>query len=349
MISENNNTVGKAHTTSSTPSFAKSDLSPFGKVCIDVLDHRRYRVADRSVKQVGDLVRTIDRRQRRQEDQRDRERLPENAVIEQAGSINDQSREISASATDLSTRTEKQAATLAEIAATLKELTRTIDLVASSSGEARKMAETASAEAAEGTGIMSQAVDAMDRIEGSSREIQKITSVIDDIAFQTNLLALNAGVEAARAGEAGRGFAVVASEVRALAQRSSDAAAEINGLISNSVGEIAGGAALVKTTGTALEGIQGSVTRITERLRSIAEATADQSRGLGEVNQAISELERVTQQNAGMFEETTAANAMLAGSADRLTDLMRGFRLDAASEADTAATAPAMPPMRAAS
>ncbi|QDC09012.1 methyl-accepting chemotaxis protein [Oceanicola sp. D3] len=275
-----------------------------------------------------------------------------NAVISQAASINEQSRELSSSATDLSTRTEKQAATLAQIAATLKELTRTIEIVASESRDARKQAESTSTEAAEGTGIMAEAVDAMNRIEESSREIHKITSVIDDIAFQTNLLALNAGVEAARAGEAGRGFAVVASEVRALAQRSSDAAREINGLISNSVGEISNGASLVKNTGTALEGIQASVTGIVERLRSIADATSDQSRGLSEVNEAVSELERVTQQNAGMFEETTAANAMLAGSADELNALMKGFSL--AEDNASVATKPpqdipVMPPLRAAS
>ncbi|MCO6381206.1 methyl-accepting chemotaxis protein [Oceanicola sp. 502str15] len=270
-----------------------------------------------------------------------------NAVISQAASINEQSRELTASATDLSTRTEKQAGTLAQIAATLKELTRTIEVVANESRDARKQAENTSSEASEGTGIMSEAVEAMNRIEGSSREIFKITSVIDDIAFQTNLLALNAGVEAARAGEAGRGFAVVASEVRALAQRSSDAAREINGLISNSVSEISGGAALVKNTGTALEGIQSSVTGIVERLRSIAEATTDQSRGLSEVNEAVSNLERVTQQNAGMFEETTAANAMLSGSADELNALMKGFTLGQGDEPPQAI--PVMPHLRAAS
>ncbi|MGR3793994.1 methyl-accepting chemotaxis protein [Vannielia sp. SX4] len=274
-----------------------------------------------------------------------------NAVILQAASINEQSRELSSSATDLSTRTEKQAATLAQIAATLKELTRTIEIVASESRDARKQAEATSGEASDGTGIMAEAVDAMNRIEGSSREIFKITSVIDDIAFQTNLLALNAGVEAARAGEAGRGFAVVASEVRALAQRSSEAAREINSLISNSVEEISGGAALVKNTGTALEGIQSSVTGIVERLRSIADATSDQSRGLSEVNTAVSDLERVTQQNAGMFEETTAANAVLAGSADELNALMKGFSLGAALEPaqDAPEAHPVMPRLRAAS
>ncbi len=276
-----------------------------------------------------------------------------NAVILQAASINEQSRELSSSATDLSTRTEKQAATLAQIAATLKELTRTIELVASESRDARKQAESTSNEASEGTGIMAEAVSAMNRIEDSSREIHKITSVIDDIAFQTNLLALNAGVEAARAGEAGRGFAVVASEVRALAQRSSEAAREINGLISNSVGEISTGAALVKNTGTALAGIQASVTGIVDRLRSIADATSDQSRGLGEVNEAVSDLERVTQQNAGMFEETTAANTMLAGSANELNALMKGFSLGqgAAGGAETqdSGPIPVMPRLRAAS
>jgi len=275
------------------------------------------------------------------------------AVIDQTASIEEQSSEISSSANDLSIRTERQATTLAQIASALSELTRTIKAVAEDSSDARTLAESTSSEAEEGTVIMANAVDAMNRIEESSREIQKITGVIDDIAFQTNLLALNAGVEAARAGEAGRGFAVVASEVRALAQRSSQAASEINTLISNSVAEIAGGATLVNQTGTALAGIQNAIGKITERLRNIAEATSDQSRGLTELNGAISELEVVTQQNAGMFEETTAANTLLAGNVQRLNSLVETFSLGQPGKMRLPGLATAdgpveMPPMRAA-
>jgi methyl-accepting chemotaxis protein len=178
----------------------------------------------------------------------------------------------------------------------------------------------------------------MEGIKASSKEIHKITSVIDDIAFQTNLLALNAGVEAARAGEAGRGFAVVASEVRALAQRSSEAAREINDLINTSVNQIAGGADLVNQTGHALKGIQNSVDSITQRLRSVATATSEQSASLSNVNSAVTDLEGVTQQNAAMFEETTAANTQLSDGAKTLNSLVQSFvttppeMLDEASE-----------------
>ncbi|SLN49614.1 Methyl-accepting chemotaxis protein II [Aquimixticola soesokkakensis] len=246
-------------------------------------------------------------------------------VQSQTETIQNQSREISSSANDLSGRTERQAATLAQIAASLDQLTRTIQSVARDSNDAQTLAETTSSDANEGTEIMTRAVRAMQEIESSSMEIQKITGVIDDIAFQTNLLALNAGVEAARAGEAGRGFAVVASEVRALAQRSSDAAREINGLINSSVTQVANGAKVVNQTGDALTGIQASVDKITSRLRSIAESTSDQSQGISEVNDAISKLEAVTQQNAAMFEETTAANGLLFKGTAELADLVATF------------------------
>ncbi|MGH1330194.1 MAG: methyl-accepting chemotaxis protein [Paracoccaceae bacterium] len=247
------------------------------------------------------------------------------AVAVQSHSIQDQTQEISGAAEDLSGRTEQQASTLAEIASSLDQLTKTIQKVASDATESQSLAETTSQQANNGTEIMNRAVSAMAAIQGSSQEIQKIISVIDDIAFQTNLLALNAGVEAARAGEAGRGFAVVASEVRALAQRSSDAAREINTLINSSVTQVADGVDLVNQTGTALSGIQTAVSDIDKGMRSIAASTQDQSRGLSEVNTAISALENVTQQNAAMFEETTAANTILFSSSKRLNDLVEKF------------------------
>jgi methyl-accepting chemotaxis protein len=259
-------------------------------------------------------------------------------VRDQSINIQGQSTEISNSANDLSLRTERQAATLAEIANAISGLTDTISNVAKDSNDAQKLAEMTSVEAASGSEVMQQAVTAMDGIKESSKEIHKITSVIDDIAFQTNLLALNAGVEAARAGEAGRGFAVVASEVRALAQRSSEAAREINDLINTSVNQIAGGAELVNKTGHALAGIQNSVDSITQRLRSVAKATSEQSASLSNVNSAVTDLEGVTQQNTAMFEETTAANTQLSDGAKTLNSLVQCFvttppeTLDEASE-----------------
>ncbi|MFT6426561.1 MAG: methyl-accepting chemotaxis protein [Celeribacter sp.] len=246
-------------------------------------------------------------------------------VREQSENIQNQSREISNSANDLSVRTEHQAVTLADIARSITDLTASLSAVAKDSSDAQNLAQITSSEAAEGSDIMQQAVHAMAGIEGSSKEIHKITAVIDDIAFQTNLLALNAGVEAARAGDAGRGFAVVASEVRALAQRSSDAAREINNLITTSVTQISSGADLVNKTGYALEGIKKSVDKITNRLSSVASATSDQSRNLSSVNSAIGELEGVTQQNVAMFEETTAANTQLSSAAHYLSELVQTF------------------------
>ncbi|SFI48095.1 methyl-accepting chemotaxis protein [Celeribacter neptunius] len=246
-------------------------------------------------------------------------------VREQSTEMQSLSREIAASADDLSVRTERQAATLADVARTVNDLTGALETVATESTDARSLAETTSKDAEDGSSIMQDAVAAMDAIEKSSQEINKITTVIDDIAFQTNLLALNAGVEAARAGEAGRGFAVVASEVRALAQRSSDAAREINQLILRSTQQVKSGADLVNRTGHALGGIKTSVDTITHRLKSSADATQAQSQDLAKVNHSISELESVTQQNAAMFEQTTAANTQLSDGARTLSELVQTF------------------------
>ncbi|MEL6884912.1 MAG: methyl-accepting chemotaxis protein [Pseudomonadota bacterium] len=248
-------------------------------------------------------------------------------VARNADSIRSETSEITSAADDLSRRTEKQAATLEETAAALDELTTSVHSAAEGADAANKMSADAQSNAEEGGQIARQAVQAMDSIKSSSHEISKITSVIDDIAFQTNLLALNAGVEAARAGEAGRGFAVVATEVRALAQRSSEAAREINALISTSSEQVQQGVDLVDRTGSALSSIVASVADISARVAEIATSAREQSAGLTEINVAMNELDQVTQQNAAMFEETTAASHALTTEADALSAAVATFNL----------------------
>ncbi|APE44118.1 hypothetical protein BOO69_12425 [Sulfitobacter alexandrii] len=249
------------------------------------------------------------------------------AVMHNAESIRNETAEITSAADDLSRRTEKQAATLEETAAALDELTVSVRSAAEGADDASTMSSEAQKNAQRGGEIARQAIAAMDAIRTSSQEISKITSVIDDIAFQTNLLALNAGVEAARAGEAGRGFAVVATEVRALAQRSSDAAREINALISSSGEQVSQGVDLVDRTGTALAAIVTSVSEISNRVSDIATSAREQSSGLAEINTAVNELDHVTQQNAAMFEETTAASHALTAEADALAAAVGRFRI----------------------
>lgn len=249
------------------------------------------------------------------------------AVIRNADSIRSETSEITTAADDLSRRTEKQAATLEETAAALDELTASVRSAAEGANDARKKSEDAQRNAEQGGEVARQAVAAMDGIKSSSQEISKITSVIDDIAFQTNLLALNAGVEAARAGEAGRGFAVVATEVRALAQRSSDAAREINTLITASSEQVKDGVDLVDRTGIALSSIVTSVSEISKSVSDIASSAREQANGLAEINSAVNELDHVTQQNAAMFEETTAASHALTAEADALVSAVAQFRM----------------------
>lgn len=248
-------------------------------------------------------------------------------VMHNADSIRDETSEIATAADDLSRRTEKQAATLEETAAALDELTVSVKSAAEGADDASKMSAEAQKNAEQGGEVARQTVVAMDGIKNSSQEISKITSVIDDIAFQTNLLALNAGVEAARAGEAGRGFAVVATEVRALAQRSSDAAREINTLITSSGDQVNQGVDLVDRTGRALDAIVTSVSDISDRIATIATSAREQSSGLAEINTAVNELDHVTQQNAAMFEETTAASHALTSEADSLANAVSRFRM----------------------
>lgn len=236
--------------------------------------------------------------------------------------------EISAAADDLSRRTEQQAASLEQTAAALEEITTTVKKTASESAHARDTVATATSAAEASRDVVRQAVESMSDIETSSKEIAKIIGVIDEIAFQTNLLALNAGVEAARAGDAGRGFAVVASEVRALAQRSADAAKQIKTLISRSSEQVEHGVRYVSDSGKTLEQIIGHVMSINEMILSIAHAAEEQSTGLGQVNVAINDLDQTTQQNAAMVEETTAACHSLGQETSQLSRLVGEFKLN---------------------
>jgi methyl-accepting chemotaxis protein len=234
--------------------------------------------------------------------------------------------EIAGAADNLSRRTERQAASLEESAAALAVITDTVRKTAQGAEHARKVVETARASAAQSSEIVSRAEAAMGQIEGSSREIGQIVGVIDEIAFQTNLLALNAGVEAARAGEAGKGFAVVATEVRALAQRSADAAKQIRGLIAASSAQVGQGVSLVGETGKALQQIVGQVVEINDVVAQIASSAQEQANGLDQVNNAVAEMDQVTQQNAAMVEESTAASRSLATDAEELSILIAHFR-----------------------
>jgi methyl-accepting chemotaxis protein len=234
--------------------------------------------------------------------------------------------EISTAADDLSRRTEQQAASLEETAAALEEITATVKKTAANANEARVSAASASEAAEKGGRIVGTAIEAMDAIAQSSRQITDIIGVIDEIAFQTNLLALNAGVEAARAGDAGRGFAVVASEVRALAQRSSEAAKQIKSLISTSGEHVGAGVKLVGESGVALRQIVEQVQHINALVSEMALAAEQQSSGIEQVNAAVSQMDQVTQQNAAMVEESTAASRNLAGET-RTLQTMVGFFL----------------------
>ena len=198
---------------------------------------------------------------------------------------------------------------------------------AEGASHARKVAAAADDGAKKGEVVVRQAVEAMDAIAKSSQQISRIIGVIDEIAFQTNLLALNAGVEAARAGEAGRGFAVVASEVRALAQRSAEAAKEIKGLISASTAQVDHGVKLVAETGASLERIVTQVTEINQAIAGIASGAEEQATALGQVNTAINQMDQVTQQNATMVEQSTAASHSLSQESERLASLIGQFQV----------------------
>ena len=260
-------------------------------------------------------------------------------VVDASQGIRARSTAISTSSEDLSRRTENQAAALEETAAALDELTASVKSAANGAREVEGIVRKARAEAEVSKAVVDGAVAAMSEIEKSSQQISQIIGSIDDIAFQTNLLALNAGVEAARAGDAGKGFAVVASEVRALAQRSSSAAKEIKALISTSAEHVKRGVDQVGKAGEALTKIVGSVTGISTLVTGISSGAAEQSTGLAEINIGVTQLDQVTQQNAAMVEESTAASHALQQDAAALASMVATFILPA--QMAVAATEPA--------
>jgi methyl-accepting chemotaxis protein len=252
--------------------------------------------------------------------------------------------EIAQAAEDLSRRTEQQAANLEQTAAAVEQLTSTVRGAADNAREARQFVASARAGAEQSGAVVASAVAAMQAISNSSAQISQIIGVIDEIAFQTNLLALNAGVEAARAGEAGKGFAVVASEVRALAQRSADAAKEIKALIGQSTAQVRDGVDLVHRTGAALSAILDQVAEIDRRMAAMAQTTHEQSTSLSEVNIAVGQMDQMTQQNAAMVEETTAAAHVMRTSATGLREQVERFKVSGAAPAATAGTPSAARP-----
>ena len=260
-------------------------------------------------------------------------------IVGATSQIGSNAEEISRASDDLSRRTEQQAASLEETAAALDEITATVKKSAEGASHARSVATAARTGAADGGAIVREAIQAMGAIETSSKQISQIIGVIDEIAFQTNLLALNAGVEAARAGDAGRGFAVVAQEVRALAQRSANAASEIKDLINVSGRQVGAGVERVGRTREALQRIVARVAEIDSRVTAIAASAREQAQGLGEVNTTMGEMDRVVQQNAAMVEETTAAAHALKSESEELTSRVDLFDIGRSDRAVSAARA----------
>jgi methyl-accepting chemotaxis protein-3 (ribose and galactose sensor receptor) len=261
-------------------------------------------------------------------------------VREGAVAIYQGSSEISAGNTDLSSRTEEQASALEQTAASMEQLTATVKQNAENAHHASQLAADASGKARSGGDLVSGVVQTMTNISGSSKKIAEITNVINSIAFQTNILALNAAVEAARAGEQGRGFAVVASEVRNLAQRSAQAAKEIETLIAESVGLITNGSRQVGEAGNTMGEIVEAVRRVTDIMAEIAAASDEQSRGIQQVSLAVTEMDNVTQQNASLVEEASSAAASLEDQAGRLTQAVAVFRLNDSPAAQMAKASP---------
>ncbi|WP_306577778.1 methyl-accepting chemotaxis protein [Bradyrhizobium sp. SRS-191] len=248
-------------------------------------------------------------------------------VMESSHTLSSAAREIANGNTDLSQRTEEQAASLEETAASMEELTSTVRQNAENAQQANKLASSASDVAIKGGTVVAEVVQTMDGITHASRKIADIIGVIDEIAFQTNILALNAAVEAARAGDQGRGFAVVAAEVRNLAQRSANAAKEIKGLISDSVSKVESGSRLVDTAGKTMEEIVQSVKRVTDIMAEISAASQEQRGGIEQVNNAVTQMDKVTQQNAALVEEAAAAAKSMEEQTETMAEMVGRFMM----------------------
>ncbi|GAB5094985.1 methyl-accepting chemotaxis protein [Caballeronia sp. HLA56] len=300
-------------------------------------DLRSTIIAD-SKDETGDLLRALAEMN---------ERLTETVsrVRDSSGAVGGAAKELATGNTDLSQRTEEQAASLQETAASMEQLTSTVRQNADNAHQASSLASNASNVARKGSDVVGRVVDTMHGISNSSSKIAEITGIIEGIAFQTNILALNAAVEAARAGEQGRGFAVVASEVRSLAQRSSSAAKEIKELIADSVEKVKDGSALASEAGTTMTEVTQAVAQVTDIMSEIAAASAEQGRGIEQVNQAITQMDEVTQQNAALVEEAAAASQALEEQGRRLNEVMAFFVVEGGGVAPRS-YAPAAPVAR---
>ncbi|WP_396268292.1 methyl-accepting chemotaxis protein [Ideonella sp.] len=278
------------------------------------------RIETQSNDEIGELITTLAQMQ-------DKLRALVTEIRVSADSIQTASAEVATGNQDLSGRTEVTASNLQQAASSMEQLTGTVAQSADSASQANQLASSASDVAVRGNDVVGQVVHTMNGIHSASAKIADIIGVIDGIAFQTNILALNAAVEAARAGEQGRGFAVVAGEVRSLAQRSAEAAKEIKGLIGASVEKVQSGSQLVSEAGNTMQEIVTSVKRVSDIIGEISLATREQREGIGQVNQTVTQLDQMTQQNAALVEQSAAAAESLKDQAQRLAGVVGTFRL----------------------